>query len=296
MIKKTVIILVLITSASFLHANTDSLRSKIIDYCTNCKATIGVSVVFIEDSDTLSVNGNKMMPMLSVCKLPIAMCVLNNVDKGLLTLNTPIRITPDDMHENTWSPLRDKLTTTNTSISLSEIIQYTIIQSDNNGCDLLLKSIGGVETVQSYLHKIGLPNIQVNNTEWEMVQSPNLIYSNMATPVDITILLNKLYSNNLFSDSCFNFLYKILSDCSTGNNRIRGKLPKETVVAHKTGTSFTTNKGITPAINDVGIITLPNGKHVAVAILVSESSENKETNERIIAEITEIIWKYSVNK
>ena len=296
MIKKTVIILVLITSASFLHANTDSLRSKIIDYCTNYKATIGVSVVFIEDSDTLSVNGNKMMPMLSVCKLPIAMCVLNNVDKGLLTLNTPIRITPDDMHENTWSPLRDKLTTTDTSISLSEIIQYTIIQSDNNGCDLLLRSIRGVETVQSYLHEIGLPNIQVNNSEWEMVQSPNLIYSNMATPVDITILLNKLYSNNLFSDSCFNFLYKILSDCSTGNNRIRGKLPKGTVVAHKTGTSFTTNKGITLAINDVGIITLPNGKHVALAILVSESSENKETNERIIAEITEIIWKYSVNK
>ena len=129
-----------------------------------------------------------------------------------------------------------------------------------------------------------------------MVQSPNLIYSNMATPVDITILLNKLYSNNLFSDSCFNFLYKILSDCSTGNNRIRGKLPKGTAVAHKTGTSFTTNKGITPAINDVGIITLPNEKHVAVAILVSESSENRETNERIIAEITEIIWKYSVNK
>jgi beta-lactamase class A len=197
------------------------------------------------------------------------------------------------MHKNTWSPLRDALTNSDTSLCLAEIIKHTLIQSDNNCTDLLLKTIGGVKTVQAYLKQIGLPNIEVNNTEWEMFQSPNLIYSNKATPSDITSLLNKLYNQKLFSDSCFNFLWKTLSDCSTGNNRIKGRLPKETEVAHKTGTSFTTKNGITPAINDVGIITLPNGKHIALAIFVSESKENRETNERIIAEITEIIWEYA---
>ena len=292
--RKTAILLVLITIASFSHANTDSLRNRIVEYCNTYNATIGVAVSFIEDSDTLSINGNKMIPMLSVYKLPIVMCVLNNVDKGLLTLHTPIRITRDDMHEKTWSPLRDKLTNTDTTIDLSEIIQYTIVQSDNNCCDLLLKSIGGVETVQTYLKQIKQPNIEVNNTEWDMFQHPNLIYSNRATPNDITALLNKLYSVTLFSDSCFNFLWKILS--STGNNRIRAHLPKETEVAHKTGTSFTTNEGITPAINDAGIITLPNGKHIALTIFVSESRENRETNEQIIADITKIIWKYAIKK
>ncbi len=289
--KKAIIILALIMATSFSYANTDTLRNEIKEYCNKYRATIGVSVVFIESSDTLSINGNKMFSMLSVYKLPIAMCVLNNVDKGVLTLNSYILISHEDMHPNTWSPLRDKLNGTDTSMHLTEIIKYSLIQSDNNCSDILLKAIGGVDAVQAYISQIGLPNIQVNNTEWQIFQSPNLIYNNQATPRDITTLLSKLYSNNLLSDLCFNFLWQTLTDCTTGNNRIRGKLPKHTEVAHKTGTSFTTKEGVTPAINDVGIITLPNGKHIAVAIFVSESRENRETNEQIIADITEIIWK-----
>lgn len=294
MMKRAILALATIFVTTFSYANTDSLRTQIAEYCNNYRATVGVSVIFIEDSDSLSINGNKMIPMLSVYKLPIAMCVLNNVDKGLLTLQTPVRITPEDMHKNTWSPLRDVLRNTDTSLSLTDIIKYTLIQSDNNCSDILLKTIGGVKTVQTYLKEISQPSIEVNNSEWEIFQSPNLIYSNRATPNDVVSLLNKLYTQKLFSDSCFNFLWETLSDCSTGNNRIKGKLPKEIVVAHKTGTSFTTNEGVTPVINDVGIITLPNGKHIALAIFVSESKENRATNEKIIADIAELIYQYAI--
>ena len=292
--KRAILALATIFVTTFSYANTDSLRTQIAEYCNNYRATVGVSVIFIEDSDSLSINGNKMIPMLSVYKLPIAMCVLNNVDKGLLTLQTPVHITPEDMHKNTWSPLRDVLRNTDTSLSLTDIIKYTLIQSDNNCSDILLKTIGGVKTVQTYLKEISQPSIEVNNSEWEIFQSPNLIYSNRATPNDVVSLLNKLYTQKLFSDSCFNFLWETLSDCTTGNNRIKGKLPKEIVVAHKTGTSFTTNEGVTPVINDVGIITLPNGKHIALAIFVSESKENRATNEKIIADIAELIYQYAI--
>ena len=292
--KRAILALATIFVTTFSYANTDSLRTQIAEYCNNYRATVGVSVIFIEDSDSLSINGNKMIPMLSVYKLPIAMCVLNNVDKGLLTLQTPVCITPEDMHKNTWSPLRDVLRNTDTSLSLTDIIKYTLIQSDNNCSDILLKTIGGVKTVQTYLKEISQPSIEVNNSEWEIFQSPNLIYSNRATPNDVVSLLNKLYTQKLFSDSCFNFLWETLSDCSTGNNRIKGKLPKEIVVAHKTGTSFTTKEGVTPVINDVAIITLPNGKHIALAIFASESKENRATNEKIIADIAELIYQYAI--
>ena len=262
----------------------------------NYNASIGVAMTLIEDSDTMSINGNNMFPMLSVYKLPIAMSVINSIDNGWQTLQTPIHVNQNDMHPNTWSPLRDKLTTSDNFINLRDIIQYTLIQSDNNCSDLLLKSIGGVETVQTYLKKLGLPNIQVNNTEWEIFQSWNLIYSNQATPQDITTLLNKLYSEALFSDSCYSFLWHTLTDCTTGNSRIKGKLPQSTEVAHKTGTSFTTQEGITPAINDVGIITMPNGKHIAISIFVAESKESREVNENIIAEITKMVWDYAISK
>ena len=67
-------------------------------------------------------------------------------------------------------------------------------------------------------------------------------------------------------------------------------------MAHKTGTSFTTQEGITPAINDVGIITMPNGKHIAISIFVADSKESREVNENIIAEITKMVWDYAISK
>lgn len=295
MIKKSISFALAILATTIAYANTDSLRNEITKYCNNYRATVGVAMTIVEDSDTMSINGDKMFPMLSVYKLPIAMSVLNSIDNGSQTLQTAIHVSQKDMHPDTWSPLRDKLTTTDTFINLRDIIQYTLIQSDNNCSDLLLKSIGGVEAVQTYLKELGLPNIQINNSEWEMFQSWNLIYSNQARPRDITTLLTKLYSETLFSDSCHSFLWHTLTDCTTGNSRIKGKLPAGTEVAHKTGTSFTTAEGITPAINDVGIITLPNGKHIAISIFVAESKESKAVNENIIAEITKMIWDYGIN-
>jgi beta-lactamase class A len=87
-----------------------------------------------------------------------------------------------------------------------------------------------------------------------------------------------------------------MSGTSTGKGRIRGQLPEGTPVAHKTGTSDTNKQGITAAINDIGIVTLPDGRHFAIGIFVSNSKENEATNEKIIADITKLAWDYFVNK
>ena len=81
-----------------------------------------------------------------------------------------------------------------------------------------------------------------------------------------------------------------MTETSTGPNRIKGMLPKDAVVAHKTGTSPTNDAGLSPATNDVGIITLPNGKHLAIAILVCNSTADEATREGIIAKIAKAAW------
>ena len=80
---------------------------------------------------------------------------------------------------------------------------------------------------------------------------------------------------------------------STGDKRLKGLIPSSADVAHKTGTSGTRN-GITPGTNDAGIITLPDGKHFAIAVFVSDSRESNAVNERIIAEITKAVWDYFI--
>jgi len=48
--------------------------------------------------------------------------------------------------------------------------------------------------------------------------------------------------------------------------------------------------GITAATNDIGIITLPNGRHLAIAVFVSDSPTDEVTREGVIARIAKAIW------
>ena len=66
-------------------------------------------------------------------------------------------------------------------------------------------------------------------------------------------------------------------------------MPKTAVVAHKTGSSGS-NNGITAATNDIGIVTLPNGQHLAIAVYVSDSPTDLVTREKVIAQIAKAIW------
>lgn len=81
-------------------------------------------------------------------------------------------------------------------------------------------------------------------------------------------------------------------ETSTCPQRIKGQLPQNVVVAHKTGTSDTNKEGVTAAINDIGIIKLPNGNSFAICVFVSNSSETMETNEKIIADIAKFAADY----
>ena len=82
-----------------------------------------------------------------------------------------------------------------------------------------------------------------------------------------------------------------MAETSTGTNRLKGLLPKGTEVAHKTGSSGQED-GLTAAFNDVGIVKLPNGKHYAIAVFITDSKEDDENNAAIIAEISKAVWDY----
>ena len=83
-----------------------------------------------------------------------------------------------------------------------------------------------------------------------------------------------------------------MKETKTGEHRLKGQLAKNTIVAHKTGSSGANKEGLTAAINDIGIVFLSNGKHFFISVFVTNSKENAETNEKIIAEIAKVTWDY----
>ncbi len=107
-------------------------------------------------------------------------------------------------------------------------------------------------------------------------------------------LLRLLSDGSPLSPANTELLLRWMTETPTGEHRIPGSLPNDVTVAHKTGTSGE-DRGVTHATNDVGLITLPGGKMLALAILIEDSPESEDVREGVIAEIARAIWAQAVN-
>lgn len=274
---------------------TDFLRQDIEKIISTKKADVGVSIAGIEEKDTLNIHGDRHRPMQSVFKFHIVVVVLNEVDKGNLSLAQKIIVRKADLLPDTWSPMRDKYPN-GTELTLAEIIRFTICESDNSGCDILLRLVRGPQTVDGYFKKNNWKDISIQANEEEMHKDWNVQFTNWTTTNSANDVLRAFYSKRLLSPKSTEFLWKTMLATTTGKNRIKGQLPENTPVAHKTGSSGTNDKGISAAVNDIGIVTLENGKHFIISIFVTNSSENEETNDKIISDISRLTWDYFSNK
>jgi beta-lactamase class A len=230
--------------------------------------------------------------MQSVFKFHIAAAVLDAVDKRKLSLGQKIKLDSSNLLENTWSPLRDQYAGKNAEVPLSEVIEYTVAKSDNNGCDILLRLLGGTQTVQKFMDSKGVKGFQIKYNEEEMHKDWNVQYQNYSTTKSAVDVLKKFYDGKLLSKKSTDYLMKVLWSTSTGMNKMVEQLPKNTPVARKTGSSGKNKAGLTGAENEIGIITLPNGKHYALAVFVSNSTETDAVNCRMISDISREVWEY----
>jgi beta-lactamase class A len=266
--------------------STADLNKRMYEIAGSSQGRVGAAVSLLESGKTVEINGNERFPMQSVYKLPIAMAVLDRVDRGSLKLEQKVKVEKSELlpAAKAHSPLRDKYPRGDVELTLRELLHYNVSESDGTACDVLLRIVGGPKEVSNYLHGIGIKEIAVANTEMEMSKSDAVQYRNWATPKGAVALLKLLHEGKVLSARSRELLTKFMIESPTGPKRIKGLLPRGTIVAHKTGTSNTVN-GITAATNDIGIITLPNGKHLAVAVFVSDSKADRVTREGVIARI-----------
>lgn len=295
MIKKYITLLLILLSVTNTYSQIDELRSKIGNILSGKRTKVGVAISCLDTKDTLSINGNERLVMQSVYKFHIALAVMNLVEEGKLLLTQEIFIPKSELMPDTWSPLRDKYPDGNVKVTLDEILRYTITQSDNNGCDILLKLVGGTSRVNDFIHSIGIKDVSISKTEQEMHKGVEAQFANWTTPIAASMLLDKFtytYSQN----KSLTYLWQIMTETATGPKRLKGLLPEGTVVAHKTGSSDTNDEGMTYAVNDIGIVVLPDGRKYSIAVFVTDSYETNDVSEKIIADISKAAYDYFLNK
>ena len=243
---------------------------------------VGIGVALLGSDEVVTVGGDRH-PMQSVFKLPLGMAVLAAVDRGDLALDQAVRVTPSDFVSiRQHSPIRDRHPD-GVDLTVERLLRAAASGSDGTAADVLLGLVGGPAAVTAHLRSVGVEGVEIAVTEKDMGRSASAQYRNWATPAGALAVLQALHEGRGLSHASRAHLFRLLTETRTGPNRIRGRLPDGTDVAHKTGSSRTVD-GVTAATNDIGIVPLPDGRRLAVAVFVSDSPADDAVRERVVAD------------
>ena len=255
-------------------------RLKIIS--EGAQGAVGLSVVHIESGKTVSINGNSQLPLYSVYKLPLAITVLKDVEERRLRLDQKIHVTPAEVVQGT--PANNALWKTPVDYSIEQLLEFSISRSDNTSSDKLVELVGGPLKVTERMRSLGFQNLDIHTSSGEFMK--NRQNPNTGSADDLVQLLVQLHQGKLLQPDKINLLRGFMQRATTGLHRLRGDLPRGTVVADKTGSGEPDAvTQVAKVTNDVGIITLPGRGHLAIAVLVSGSKLPDADQEKLIAEL-----------
>jgi beta-lactamase class A len=218
----------------------------------------GVSALDLDTGEAISINGDKAYPMASTVKVAVAAAYLAQVDHGRRSLD-------------------DRIGTQ----TARQLMEAMLIRSNNPATDALIRNLGGPASVQTWLSWNGLSNIRVDRTIARLLSDRRDLWDvrDSSTPNAMVEMLRKLDRGKVLAPASRQYLLGTMARCQTGKNRMRGLLSPLTPVAHKTGTL----NGLT---SDVGFITLPDGRRLAVAFFARGGSDRP----RAIAEAARAIY------
>jgi beta-lactamase class A len=275
--------------ATAAACSPQTMKSSMSHAAGRAEGKLGVSAMVVETRQSFSYRGERHFPMQSVYKLPIAIAVLHRIEDGKLELDRIVHVLPEDLIPPAGhSPLRDQHPKGG-DFTVEDLLRQAIIDSDGSASDVLLRVLGGTRAVRSFMKAAQIKHIHVKHTEAQIIDDTHAQYDDSARPDAMVDLLARLQEGKLLNAANTERLLRWMRESDTGRDRIRAKLPSGTVVADKTGSSGTFN-GLTPATNDVGLVTLPNGNQIAIAIFLSDAKANGPTRSAVIADAAREVW------
>jgi beta-lactamase class A len=235
-------------------------------------------------------------PMQSVFKLPLAMAVLHLAETKGWALDRPERFLAGDLlPKGSYSPLQDKYPQAGVDVPLRELLRLAASLSDNAAADVLLRLLGGPAVLNDYVASLGVEGFQQKDTEGAMHRDAQLQYRNWFEPAGAVQLLRRLQDRSPLDAEHTKLLLGWMAAAPRGTGRIAGMLPPGTLVMHKTGSSDTLD-GVTAATNDIGLIELPDGRRLALAVFVTDSRADDKTRDAVIARIAKVVYETALNK
>ena len=270
-----------------------ALRQQIAAIAVDAGGQVSVACSLAGSALNCDLNAHAHPPMQSVFKAPLALTVLHLVESGELSLEKPLRFRATDRIPQAYSPLQDQYPTGEVDVPLRELLSMAVSLSDNVAADILLRVIGGPAVVDGYIKSAGIPGFHLEDNEGALHRDPAAQYRNWFEPAGAVEFLRLLNDRPPLTAEHAALLLGWMRETPRANHRIGGQLPAGTLVMHKPGTSDTSH-GLTPATNDIGLITLPDGRRLAIAVFVTDSSAEDAVRDAVIARIARAAYDAAI--
>jgi len=269
------------------------LQEQIRDIAADARGKVSVACSLPGTPLNCDLNPTTHAPMQSVFKLPLVLTILHQVEQGKFTLEQPIPFrTSDLILPKPHSPLQDKYPQAGVDVRLRDLMQMTVTFSDNTAADMLLGLAGGPKAVNDYIVSLGVTGFHLRDDERALHRKHDLQYRNWFAPRGAVQLLRRISDHSPLTPEHTALVQDWMSSPS---GRLEADLPSGTRVFHKSGSSDVDN-GIAAATNDIGLIALPDGRQLAVAVFVSDSRADGATRLQVIARIGRCVYDYAAQQ
>lgn len=265
---------------------------------------VGIAVKSVDEGWTTGWKADELYPQQSVSKLWVAITAMDAVDRGRVRLSDTVTLGRNDLtlfHQ----PIATKVLGGGHTTTLGALLTEAITKSDNTANDKLMRSVGGPSAVRTMITAKRLGAIRFYDGERALqsriaglIWTPSYSIGNAfykarsalpmsvrrssferyladpfdgAAPIAIVDALARLKRGELLSPSSTDKLLATMSRTRTGANRLKGGLKPGWSLAHKTGTGQVLG-GVQGGYNDIGILTAPNGRSYAVAVMIKSTS------------------------
>lgn len=274
------------------QAVLENLRDSLEKIAAKYPGEIGIALL-TGDGDTLVVNNETKYPLMSVFKLHQALALCDLFEQRATSLDTVVEIPASRLNPDTWSPMLKDHPEKTIELPVRELLRYTLMQSDNNASNYMFETLRSVAETDSFVATlIPRESFRLAVTEADMWSDHNRCYENCSSPLGAAMLINRLYTDSTLCPVNRRFLCTTLRECRTGTDRIVAPLAdkKDVVVGHKTGSGFRNDDGVLSAHNDVAYVTLPDGRHYALAVLVKDFHGSEAEAAKVIAGISATVY------